>query len=79
MQSDYAPYPAVDQPQARHVRSAYVDVDASPGIDYGTSLGGAEPWPGAEGARKVTVQYDLDWERFIQLFERVSRASRTPQ
>ena len=56
----------------------YVDVDASPGIDYGTSLGGAEPWPGAEGARKITVQYDLDWERFIQLFvERVSRASRT--
>ena len=52
----------------------YVDVDANPGIDYGASVGGEDPWPGAEGARKMTVQYDLDWERFITLFvERVSR------
>lgn len=55
----------------------YVDVDASPGIDYGVSVGGPDPWPGAEGARKVAVQHDLDWERFITLFvERVSRAGR---
>jgi inosine-uridine nucleoside N-ribohydrolase len=54
----------------------YVDVDAHPGLDYGTSLGGAEPWPGAEGARMVSVQHDLDWKRFIELFiDRVSRAS----
>ena len=52
----------------------YVDVDANPGIDYGASVGGEDLWPGAEGARKMTVQYDLDWERFIKLFvERVSR------
>ena len=52
----------------------YVDVDANHGLDYGTSIGGEEPWPGAEGARKVTVQYDLDWDRFIQLFvDRVGR------
>ena len=53
----------------------YVDVDAHPGLDYGTSIGGEEIWPGAEGARKVVVQHDLDWKRFIDLFvERVSRA-----
>jgi inosine-uridine nucleoside N-ribohydrolase len=58
----------------------YVDVDANPGIDYGTSLGGAELWPGAEGARKVSVQYDLRWERFIELFvERVGGPSRPPR
>ena len=52
----------------------YVDVDATRGLDYGTSIGGEEPWPGAEGARKMAVQYDVDWERFITLFvERVSR------
>ena len=58
------------------VKSAdlYVDVDANPGLDYGTSIGGEEPWPGAEGARKMAVQYDVDWERFITLFvERVRR------
>lgn len=52
----------------------YVDVDANHGINYGVSVGGREIWPGAEGARKMAVQYDLDWERFIQLFvERVTR------
>jgi len=52
----------------------YVDVDTSLGIDYGVSVGGADPWPGAEGARKIAVQHDLYWERFITLFvERVSR------
>ncbi|MCY3965382.1 MAG: nucleoside hydrolase [Acidobacteria bacterium] len=50
----------------------YVDVDSNPGISYGTSLGGPRLWPGAEGAQKMTVQYDLDWERFIRMFiERV--------
>lgn len=50
----------------------YVDVDARPGIGYGTSLGWPRPWPGAEGAQKMAVQHDLDWERFIRMFvERV--------
>ena len=32
------------------------------------------PWPGAEGARKMPVQHDLDWDRFIRMFvERVAR------
>ena len=55
----------------------YVDVDVNHGIDYGVSIGGPDLWPGAEGARKMTVQYDLDWPRFIQLFvDRVSKGSR---
>jgi purine nucleosidase len=52
----------------------YVDVDTNHDIDYGVSVGGKTPWPGAEGAQKMAVQYDLDWDRFIRMFvERVSR------
>ena len=52
----------------------YVDVDAHQGIDYGTSIGGKALWPGAEGAQKMAVQHDLDWDRFIRMFvERVTR------
>jgi inosine-uridine nucleoside N-ribohydrolase len=52
----------------------YVDVDAHPGISYGTSVGGKTPWPHAEGAQKMAVQHDLDWDRFIRMFvERVTR------
>jgi inosine-uridine nucleoside N-ribohydrolase len=51
-----------------------VDVDTDHGINYGVSVGGRSPWPGAEGARLITVQHDLDWERFITMFvERVAR------
>jgi len=46
----------------------YVDVDIDHGISYGTSVGGREIWPGAEGAHKMQVQYDLDWTRFIEMF-----------
>lgn len=52
----------------------YVDVDAKPGISYGTSLASPKIWPGAEGAHKMAVQHDLDWERFIEMFiERVAK------
>jgi purine nucleosidase len=51
----------------------YVDVDTHQGIDYGVSVGGEEIWPGAEGAKKIQVEYDLDWPRFIEMF--VSRVS----
>jgi purine nucleosidase len=51
-------------------RDLYVDVDDHHGIDYGVSVGGDELWPGAEGARRMTVQYDLDWPRFAELFVR---------
>jgi len=52
----------------------YVDVDDAHGIDYGVSVGGRSVWPGAEGAKKMAVQYDLDWERFIRFF--IERAQR---
>ena len=55
-------------------RELYVDVDDTPGLNYGVSVGGDQIWPGAEGARRMSVQYDLDWERFITMFvERVTR------
>jgi inosine-uridine nucleoside N-ribohydrolase len=51
----------------------YVDVDICKGINYGVSVGGQERWPGAEGAQKMLVQYDIDWDRFVSLFiERVT-------
>ena len=46
----------------------YVDVDASHGISYGASVGGPRMWPFAEGAKKMRVQHDLDWPRFMRLF-----------
>ena len=46
----------------------YVDVNIEHGISYGVSVGGRKLWPGAEGARQVDVQYDLDWPRFINMF-----------
>ena len=55
-------------------RELFVDVDISRGISYGTSVGGDRIWPGAEGAQRVEVQYDLDWPRFIDMFaERVTK------
>lgn len=58
---------AVD-PTLVTVKELYVDVDINHGINYGVSVGAEEIWPGAEGARKMRVQYDLDWERFIETF-----------
>ena len=46
----------------------FVDVDDNHGVSYGTSVGGTEIWPGAEGAHKMRVQHDLDWRRFIEMF-----------
>ena len=52
----------------------YVDVDINHGLNYGVSVGGRQPWPGAEGSRKIVVQHELDWDRFIRLYvERVTR------
>jgi inosine-uridine nucleoside N-ribohydrolase len=51
-----------------------VDVNIDHGISYGVSVGGRKPWPGAEGAQRMNVQYDLDWQRFIEMFiERIQR------
>ncbi len=48
-------------------RELYVDVDAYPGINYGVSVGGDERWPGAEGAQRMAVQHELDWEKFATM------------
>ncbi|MBA2304157.1 MAG: nucleoside hydrolase [Acidobacteria bacterium] len=54
----------------------YVDVDINHAANYGVSVGAPQPWPGGEGARKMMVQTDLDWDRFIRLYvERVTRSS----
>jgi purine nucleosidase len=58
---------SVIDPTLVKTKEMYVDVDVNHGIDYGVSVGGDEPWPGAEGARRMEVQYDLDWERFANL------------
>lgn len=53
----------------------YVDVDANEGPSYGVSVGAPQVWPGAEGAQRMLVQTDLDWDRFIRLYvERVTSA-----
>ncbi len=63
-------------PSLMKTEELFVDVDANHGINYGVSVGGRRIWPGAEGAQKILVQYDLDWERFINLYvERVTRTS----
>ena len=63
-------------PSLLTTRELYVDVDDHHGIDYGVSVGGDEPWPGAEGARRIPVQHDLDWPRFAELL--VARLTAPP-
>jgi inosine-uridine nucleoside N-ribohydrolase len=58
-------------------RTMIVDVDDHHGIDYGASIGGDGPWPGAETAQRIDVQYDIDAARFMQLF--VDRLARPPR
>jgi inosine-uridine nucleoside N-ribohydrolase len=53
----------------------FVDVDINHDANYGVSVGAPQIWPGGEGARKMLVQTDLDWDRFIKLYvERVTRS-----
>ncbi len=52
----------------------FVDVDTNHDINYGVSVGGDKPWPGAEGAQRMVVQHGLDWDRFIRMFvERITQ------
>lgn len=56
----------------------YVDVNIDHGISYGVSVGGKTPWPAAEQAQQMDVQYELDWLRFIEMFsERIQRPLQT--
>lgn len=55
-------------------KELYVDVDIHHDINYGVSVGGERLWPGAEGAQKMQVQYEVDFDRFIQLYiERMTK------
>jgi purine nucleosidase len=52
----------------------YVDVDDHPGPSYGVTVGGPTIWEGAEGAQKVTIQTDVDFDRFVRMYvDRVTR------
>jgi inosine-uridine nucleoside N-ribohydrolase len=52
----------------------FVDVDDHPGPGYGVTVGGPKIWEGAEGAKQVSVQYDVEFDRFIRMFvDRVTR------
>lgn len=65
---------SVIRPELVKTERLYVDVDIAHGISYGVSVGGREPWPGAEQAREIDVQTELDWPAFITLFsERMQR------
>ncbi len=64
-------------PTLVRTRKMIVDVDDTHGIDYGVSVGGEEPWPGAEGAHAIDVQYDIDAARFMRFFvDRVAAPTR---
>ena len=65
---------SVIDPAIVKTESMIVDVDINQDVNYGVSVGGRRPWPGAEGARTMAVQYDIDWNRFITMFvDRVGR------
>lgn len=46
----------------------YVDVDTQGGPNYGVTVGGKEPWEGGEKAHKMKIQYDVDFDRFIEMY-----------
>jgi inosine-uridine nucleoside N-ribohydrolase len=65
---------ALVAPQLITTVDLFVDVDINPNANYGVSVGAPQTWPGGEGARKMQVQTDLDWDKFIRLYvERVTR------
>ncbi len=64
---------AVVAPELIKTVELFVDVDINPDANYGVSVGAPQIWPGGEGAKKMQVQTDLDWDRFIRLYiERVT-------
>ena len=59
---------SVIDPSLVRKKELFVVVDTAQGINYGVSVGGTTIWPGAESTQSIHVQYDLDWERFIELY-----------
>lgn len=65
---------ALVDPTLVKTQDLFVDIDITHGVDYGTSLGFPRIWEFGEGARKVGIQYDVDFDRFIKMFvERVTK------
>lgn len=56
------------------VQDLFVDIDITHGPDYGASIGFPRVWEYGEGAHKVSVQYDVDANRFMEMF--VNRVTR---
>lgn len=57
------------------MKELYVDVDINHDLNYGVSVGWEKLWPGAEGAQKMQVEYDVDFDRFIRMYvERVTKS-----
>jgi inosine-uridine nucleoside N-ribohydrolase len=55
-------------------KDMFVDVDINHGPDYGVSVGGLKIWEGGENAKQISVQYDVDNERFMEMYvERLTR------
>ena len=55
-------------------KDMYVDVDINHGPDYGVSVGALKTWEGGEGARQISVQYDVDNDRFMKMYvERLTK------
>jgi inosine-uridine nucleoside N-ribohydrolase len=69
---------ALVAPQLIKTVELFVDVDINPGPNYGVSVGASQPWPGGEGATKMQVQTDLDWDKFIGLYTERVAASGQP-
>jgi purine nucleosidase len=55
-------------------KDMYVDVDINHGPNYGVSVGALKTWEGGEGARQISVQYDVDNDRFMKMYvERLTK------
>jgi inosine-uridine nucleoside N-ribohydrolase len=65
---------AVIDPTLVKSQEMYVDVDINHGPDYGVSVGAKKPWEGGESAKKINVQTDVDFNRFMDMYvERVTK------
>ena len=65
---------AVIDPSLVKTTEMFVDVDINHGPNYGVSVGWTEHstqetvWPGSAGAQMISVQFDVDNERFMKMF-----------
>ena len=58
---------AID-PTLVKAKDMVVDVDIAHGPDYGVSVGAVKTWEGGENAKTISVQYDVDFDRFMKMY-----------